>query len=146
MLFLKGILVSHLYYGDIGRRNLVDIDVWVPKNHFDEVKSFLKTLGYYSIIDRNNWNEKQVQYIRRYSHDEIFLHINDATAPAIELHWKIRNFLGNFMFDPIQDQHHLMKVELGGVQFSIFNHEDQFVFLCVHGAEHGWFIPLSKYR
>jgi hypothetical protein len=43
------------------------------------------------------------------------------------------------MFNPNKDQENLMRVELNGVTFSVFNDVDQFIFLCVHGAEHGWF-------
>jgi hypothetical protein len=59
--------------------------------------------------------------------------------PIIELHWKIRNGLGNFMFNPASEKQKLIDVEIGGSTFSVFNHIDQFIFLSVHGAEHGWF-------
>ena len=138
-IFLKGILLSHLYYGDIAKRNLVDLDVWVPDRDFDEVKVYLGEMGYKSIIDLGSWNDSQLRFIKFCSHDEIFVHQTDFDAPVIELHWKLRNALGNFMFDPLKDQNDLMKVELGGVRLSVFNHVDQFIFLSVHGAEHGWF-------
>lgn len=138
-IFLKGILLSHLYYGDIAKRNLVDIDVWVPDFHFEEVKLFLDTLGYSSTLNQYKWNQTQLRFLHNCNHDEIFINLSDLTAPVLELHWKLRNALGNFMFNPILDQQHLMKVELGEVHFSVFNHVDQFIFLCVHGAEHGWF-------
>jgi hypothetical protein len=138
-IFLKGILISHLYYGDIAKRNLFDIDVWVPDYHFEEVKLFLDTQGYSSTLNQNKWNQSQLRFLHNCNHDEIFIHLSDRTAPILELHWKLRNALGNFMFNTLQDRQHLMKVELGGVQFSVFNHVDQFIFLSVHGAEHGWF-------
>lgn len=138
-IFLKGILLSHLYYGDIAKRNLVDLDVWVPDKDFGEVKAYLEDLGYKSIIDLGRWNDKQLRFIKFCSHDEIFVHKTDPNAPVIELHWKLRNVLGNFLFDPYNEQEKIMKVELGGVRFSVFNHVDQFIFLSVHGAEHGWF-------
>lgn len=138
-IFLKGILISHLYYGDIAKRNLFDIDVWVPEDQFDEVKLFLESLGYSSVMSQYKWNQAQLRYLHNCNHDEIFIHQTDRTAPVLELHWKLRNALGNFMFDPVKDQHRLIQIDLGGVQFSVFNHIDQFIFLCVHGAEHGWF-------
>ena len=138
-IFLKGILISHLYYGDVAKRNLVDIDVWVAEYQFDEVKLFLESLGYSSVISQYKWNQAQLRYLHNCNHDEIFIHQTDRVVPVLELHWKLRNTLGNFMFDPIKDQHRLMQIDLGGVRFSVFNHIDQFIFLCVHGAEHGWF-------
>lgn len=138
-IFLKGILLSHLYYGDIAKRNLVDIDVWVPESRFSEVKLFLDGIGYSSTLNQHQWSEAQLRYIRICNHDEIFIHQYDRAVPVLELHWKLRNALGNFIFDPLKDQHRLIKVELAGVRFQVFDHVDQFIFLCVHGAEHGWF-------
>jgi hypothetical protein len=138
-IFLKGILLSRQYYGDIGLRNVVDIDVWVDEEVFNQVKLFLQSLGYVSVLDHHSFSQQQLNYIHQCNHDEIFYSAADNTAPVIELHWKLRNSLGNFMFDPNKDQENLMQVELNGVAFSVFNHVDQFIFLCVHGAEHGWF-------
>jgi hypothetical protein len=138
-IFLKGILLSRQYYGDLGLRNVVDIDVWVDEKVFNQLKLFLQSLGYVSVFDHHSFNQKQLNYIHQCNHDEIFYSAADNSSPVIELHWRLRNALGNFMFDPIKDQENLMKVELNGVTFSVFNHVDQFIFLCVHGAEHGWF-------
>jgi len=138
-IYMKGLFLSHLYYGDIGKRNLVDIDVWVEEKFFNQGKSFLHALGYVSTLDHSSFNQRQLNFIHQCNHDEIFYHPIDKNAPVIELHWKLRNALGNFMFDPIKEQDKLMQVEMNGVAFSVFKHVDQFIFLCVHGAEHGWF-------
>ena len=138
-IFLKGILLSRQYYGDLGLRNVVDIDVWVEEKFFNQGKVFLRALGYVSTLDHHAFNQRQLNFIHQCNHDEIFYHPGDSRAPVIELHWKLRNALGNFMFDPIKEQEKLMKVEMNGLSFSVFNHVDQFIFLCVHGAEHGWY-------
>jgi hypothetical protein len=138
-IYMKGLFLSHLYYGDIGKRNLVDIDVWVEESYFNQGKVFLRSLGYVSTLDHYAFNQRQLNFIHQCNHDEIFYHPGDKNTPVIELHWKLRNALGNYMFDPIKEQDKLMQVEMNGVPFSVFNHVDQFIFLCVHGAEHGWF-------
>jgi hypothetical protein len=138
-IFLKGILLSKQYYGDIGLRNVVDIDVWVDESNYDKVKDFIRSLGYDGVFDKYNFNSKQLNFLRRTTHDEMFFHESDRSAPVIELHWKIRNALGNFKFDTSIDRDFLTKVDIQGTLFSVFNHVDQFIFLSVHGAEHGWF-------
>jgi Uncharacterised nucleotidyltransferase len=138
-IFLKGILLSSQYYGDIGLRNIVDIDVWIDENNFTRVKGFLRSLGYVGVLDKYNFNSKQLNFLRQTTHDEIFFHESDRIAPVVELHWKIRNALGNFRFDTRADRGVLHSVELNGTTFSVFNHVDQFIFLSVHGAEHAWF-------
>ena len=138
-IFLKGILLSKQYYGDIGLRNVVDIDVWVEENKFSRVKDFLHSLGYVGVFDKYNFNSKQLKFIRQSTHDEIFFDEVDRSAPVIELHWKLRNALGNFQFDTKVDKGLLTSVEVNGRSFLVFNHIDQFIFLSVHGAEHAWF-------
>jgi hypothetical protein len=138
-IFLKGILLSRQYYGDIGLRNVVDIDVWVHENDFKRVKDFLMSLGYVGVVDKYDFNSKQLNFLRQTTHDEMFFHESDRNAPVVELHWKLRNALGNFKFDTKVDSGLLLRVEENNRIFSVFNHIDQFIFLSVHGAEHGWF-------
>ncbi len=138
-IFLKGILLSRQYYGDIGFRNVVDIDVWVEENHFTGVEDFLRSLGYAGALDKYDFNAKQLNFLRQTTHDEIFFNESDRNAPVVELHWKLRNALGNFKFDTNAHKVLLSKVEVNNKSFSVFNHIDQFIFLSVHGAEHAWF-------
>lgn len=137
--FLKGILLSRQYYGDIGLRNVVDIDVWVEEINFIKVEDFLRSLGYVGMLDKYDLNSKQLNFLKQTTHDEIFYNESDRSAPVVELHWKLRNALGNFKFDTNADRGLLSRVEENGRSFSVFNHVDQFVFLSVHGAEHAWF-------
>lgn len=139
VIFLKGILLSRQYYGDIGLRNVVDIDVWVEENNFINVKDFLRSLGYIGMLDKYQLNSKQLNFLKQTTHDEIFYNESDRSAPVVELHWKLRNALGNFKFDTNADRGLLSRVEENGRSFSVFNHIDQFVFLSVHGAEHAWY-------
>lgn len=138
-IFLKGILLSRQYYGDIGLRNVVDIDVWVEEINFIKVEVFLRSLGYVGMLDKYDLNNKQLNFLKQTTHDEIFYNESDRSAPVVELHWKLRNALGNFKFDTKADRGLLLKVEENGWSFSVFNHVDQFVFLSIHGAEHAWF-------
>jgi hypothetical protein len=138
-IFLKGILLSRQYYGDIGLRNVVDIDVWVDENNFTRVEGFLRSLGYIGMIDKYEFNAKQLNFLRQTTHDEIFYKESDSSTPVVELHWKLRNALGNFKFDTKVERTLLYRVEVNGALFNVFNHVDQFIFLSVHGAEHAWF-------
>ena len=138
-IFLKGILLSRQYYGDIGFRNVVDIDVWVEEINFIKVEDFLRSLGYVGMLDKYDLNSKQLNFLKQTTHDEIFYNGSDRSAPVVELHWKLRNALGNFKFDTNAERGVLSRVEENGRSFFVFNHVDQFVFLSVHGAEHAWF-------
>lgn len=138
-IFLKGILLSHLYYGDLGLRNVFDIDVWVEEEHIDKVSAFLETIGYRKITGFQKFSERQLKYLRLSSHHEVFLNPDDEHAVPVELHWRIRNSLGNFVFNPVIERRNLMQVHINEFNFTVLNHIDQFIFLSVHGAEHGWY-------
>jgi hypothetical protein len=138
-IFLKGLFLSKLYYGDIGTRNFVDIDVWVESEQYGSVKSYIKSFGYIGVLDKYDLNLTQLKYLRQSTHDEIFYSNADRNAPVIELHWKLRNALGNFKFDTNEHKLDLRTYEMNGQYFNVFNDIDQFIFLTVHGAEHAWF-------
>jgi hypothetical protein len=138
-IFLKGLLLSKQYYGDIGARNFLDIDVWVEDKNYENVRSYIKSLGYVGLLDKHDFNLIQLKYYRNTTHDEIFYNESNYNAPVVELHWKLRNALGNFKFNTNVDKLHLLSYEMNGQHFSIFNDTDQFIFLAVHGAEHAWF-------
>ena len=138
-IFLKGLLLSKQYYGDIGARNFVDIDVWVESMHYGKVKSYINSMGYIGVLDKYDFNLTQLKYLRQSTHDEIFYCNADRNAPVIELHWKLRNSLGNFKFDTNANKLNLRSYEMNGQYFNVFNDVDQFIFLAVHGAEHAWF-------
>jgi hypothetical protein len=138
-IFLKGVILSELYYGDLAYRNVFDIDVWVEEKNIDLVSDFLNKNGYKRVTDQQSFSRLQLKYLQLSSHHEVFVNPNDGAAICIELHWKMRNGLGNYMFDPVLEKNRLMQVELNGIEFNVFSHIDQFIFLSVHGAEHGWF-------
>lgn len=137
--FLKGVGLSHVYYGDVGLRQVYDIDVWVESNALSLTEAFIRSLGYANDNDRYAFNSHQLRYLRKCGHDEVFVPHSGAMLPVIELHWKLRDSLGNFLFDPEHEFDQLQRVPLGSFSVRTMNHVDQFIFLCVHGADHGWF-------
>jgi hypothetical protein len=65
---------------------------------------------------------------------------DSALYPSIvEVHWKLRDRLGNFKFDPIKEYSKTIVVKNSIAALRVFDHYEQFIFLCTHGAEHGWF-------
>lgn len=138
-IFLKGIFLSKLYYGDIGLRNVFDIDVWVEEKNIDLTADFLRTIGYRKINEQQKYSRHQLKYLKLSSHHDIFINPFDENAVPIELHWKIRNSLGNYMFNPVLERKSLFQIDVNELEFTVLNHIDQFIFIAVHGAEHGWF-------
>lgn len=138
-LFLKGVPLSEMYYGDVGLRDTMDIDVWVEETGFVEICNYLQSLGYTSNLDLSSLNSKQIAYKYKTDHHLLFT-INHPQYPAIiELHWKIRGRLGIFTFNPNERFSELISYDSSNTLISVFSHVDNLLFLCTHGCDHAWY-------
>ena len=137
--FLKGIPLAAMYYGDIGLRHSNDIDLWVEKKGFTLISTFLKALGFHSSFDLAKFNQKQIAYKYITDHHVSFSTDNPEYPPVIELHWRLRGRFGFFTLDPENGHHQTIKHPISGASISVLNHIDHFLFLGSHGCEHAWY-------
>jgi len=121
--FIKGVKLSELYYGDPGLRQVMDIDCWVEQRAIGSVTEWLYDEGYVSEPDIRLMNTSQLNFIKRTDHDLQFITDKSGMPNVIELHWKLRGPLGGFNLAPDKPM----------------NEVDNFLYLCTHGTEHGWF-------
>ncbi len=137
--FLKGVPLASVYYGDIGMRHCGDIDLWVERKGFEIISSYLTSLGYRSNVELSQFNQRQVAFKYKTDHHIHFTSDDPALPPVIELHWKLRGRFGFFTFDPENPEIKYLQFEVGSVKVNILNHVDNFLFLCCHGSEHAWY-------
>ena len=121
--FLKGVSLAERFYDDIAERHVLDCDVLVEEKSVLAIADYLASIGYKPSPDINEFNCKQWKHFQKTHHDLYFSMLGDTWAIPIELHWRLRSPLGSFNLVP--------KNELEQV--------DEFLYLCVHGTEHGWF-------
>lgn len=80
---------------------------------------------------------KRPAFLSNYHH---FTFVNPASRTPVELHWKaMRN---SFLLPPGFEQRAFSRVEtinLGNEPISVLSWIDNFLFLCAHGANDGWF-------
>ena len=137
--FLKGIPLSEMYYGDTALRESIDIDLWVEPKAIFQMSSWLNSLGYISKLNVEHMNKHQLQYIQKTDYHHALIATKPELSREIELHWKIRGNLGGFNLDPSNRDTHLITWHSGGLALKVFNDVDQFLYLCAHGTEHAWF-------
>jgi hypothetical protein len=137
--FLKGIPLASVYYGDIGLRHCGDIDLWVEKKGFPIISAFLTSLGYRSNFEISDFNDQQIAYKYKTDHHIHFTTKDPSLPPVIELHWKLRGRFGFFSYDPESSLTEFSQVDLGGIGVNVLGHIDNFLFLCSHGTEHAWY-------
>jgi len=121
--FLKGVKLSELYYGDPALRHVMDLDFWVEERGIGSITEWLYNEGYVSEPDFRQLNISQLNFIKRTDHDLQFITDKSGLPNVIELHWKLRGPLGGFNLTPDEPM----------------NEVDNFLYLCAHGTEHGWF-------
>ena len=138
-LFLKGVPLSEMYYGDVGLRHTMDIDVWVEESGFIPVSNYLQSLGYSSNLDLSTFNKKQIAYKYKTDHHLLFTIDKPQYPSIIELHWKIRGRLGIFTFNPSERFSELISYNSSNTLIPVFNHVDNLLFLCTHGCDHAWY-------
>jgi hypothetical protein len=121
--FLKGLGIAERYYDDIAQRHVLDIDLYVGEDGLDNMINGLKELGYCPYPDATAFNQKEFDFFKLSHHDIYFASISENGLLPVELHWRISGQWSDFKIDP----------KTG------FNTIDEFLYLCVHGTEHGWF-------
>jgi hypothetical protein len=121
--FLKGIGIAERFYHDIGERHVLDLDWFVGPEGVEMVSDKLISMGYVASPNITQFNHAQWKYFKSTHHDIYFSAPSSISNLPIELHWKLRSPWSGFILNP--------EVNMNGM--------DEFLYLCVHGTEHGWF-------
>ena len=130
----KGPVLASMVYGNIGQRELDDLDIYIEKSVVLKINKMLSLKGY---VPRFNLNEKMVKtYIR--SQDELVLIEKDQHC-LIEFHWKFSSNFFSFPFIPeLLLSKNISEDILNGKNILTFSPEDTFLILAVHAAGHHW--------
>ncbi len=129
----KGLITAQDIYGDISLRAFSDIDILIKK------KTALK--AWLLLIDNGfepelNLNPHQIKkYINVEDNISFF---NTKNKLSVELHWEISGiYLPNpLLFEDIENRLDIITIE--GREFKNLSPEDLLIYLCIHGAKHGW--------
>ena len=141
-IFLKGVVLSHQCYGDIGIRECRDIDLLINQQDIEKTNNNLIALGY-KLIETNKLNSNL--YKKYYHHLSYF---NTAKKIMIELHWRpfsIDSFFPENDFSKINK-----KIIVNNHEISVFDNEHNLVYLCMHGSLHMfseliWILDVAKF-
>jgi len=134
---IKGPQLSHFLYNDAARRVCVDLDLFLQnKDEFASAAGILHESGYRqtNFPEGNNWFKQKVFNIGK--HESVF--INRALKTVVDLH--IRP-VGNTLFSARFHKHFFSEkqpYEMNGIQIFIPSAIHYFIFLCHHGAVHGY--------
>ena len=136
---LKGVVLSVVAYGHLALRSPGDIDLLVdPANVLDLERVLLK-LGYIRYEPGARLTPKRLtHYLKYYKH---FAYFSETRNIALEVHWRL--FHNNHLTQPDLQRSKTIQVPIGSGVVSTLSRPELVLYLCVHGAIHGW--PVLKW-
>ena len=133
VLFIKGVALAVLAFGNLGLRTAQDIDLLVAYEALPAATALILQAGYRRFDPSPDINAAQLRQIMPLRKDLGFVH--QATGLRIELHWRL--FLNPHAM-PKTSMTASRVVPLAGAALRTLGEEDLFAYLCMHGALHWW--------
>jgi len=130
---LKGPAAAVAYYGDLGLRSFLDLDVLVPKGDARTAWRLLCDRGYAPRFALGpDWQELVV----RRGSEELFRHA--ASGRLVDLHWQL--WPPGYTFTPGSDGPWAAResVRIASADIDTLGAEAAVLFFCLHGVKHSW--------
>lgn len=130
----KGATLARQAYGNPALRQFIDLDILVQPKDFDRAINVLSANDF-QLPDEKERSERAAFFFNR--RKDIALTSRDGQV-RIELHWKLSgaHFALPFELDELWTR--LERITLGGARLNALPFDDLFIYLCLHGARHGF--------
>lgn len=134
--FFKGLPTALEIYGNLGIRESKDIDVLVTRDDVERADEVLRAAGYRRVDPPESVDPARVRTLLRIAKDFIYTGIEEE-ALQVELHWRLfKN--ATFMPALARSAREQVIAELDNIRIRTFVGDDQFAYLCAHGAAYAW--------
>ncbi len=136
-ILLKGVSIASNYYENKYARHSRDIDVLVEEKNLIQVAEWLIQKGFQLESNYFDLTRKQQYVFLKINHHLCFYTKSGENQIIVELHWKLRSLDDVFQWDVFENTAWLLTTQHKNIY--ALQHVDQFIYLCVHGTEHGWY-------
>ncbi|SCW29995.1 Uncharacterised nucleotidyltransferase [Ancylobacter rudongensis] len=136
VVFFKGALVGQRAYGSIGVKHGKDIDFLVRPDDLAATFGLLAGEGYRPVFPKAPLTPAKIDALRAFQMEAVMA--DPARGVQLEPHWRLTENRRLLPLGPLlaaADK----RESLGGVPIRGFHPDDEFAYLCVHGARSGWF-------
>ncbi len=130
---IKGPALAIAAYGDLALREFGDLDIVVRPDKFDRARELLAEWGYRPLTHLSGQGER---VLRGSDHHLPLVH--EDTKVMVELHWSLDNGRPGRYLDADWVWSNARMVSLLGRELPALSWSALLVYLCVHGAKHGW--------
>lgn len=127
---LKGPVLSEHVYGEVGLRQSADLDLLVRGNDVDRAVEVVTAAGYIADL--------QSAGAPGWTLNEVTLRAADSALAPVELHWRLAPAYAGQDLDLDGMWQRTDCIRFSGRDVSVLAPEDLILYLCVHGAKHGW--------
>ena len=136
----KGITLAVRYYGDSSARHVNDMDIWVPADRLDRARTTLREHGFRELGthihgDLAARGKRHAAYLAAYYHEE---QQYNPEFGNLELHWRLADDPFQFRLAPEQILANSEMIKIGSASLRVMSDPDLLLYLCDHGARHGW--------
>lgn len=133
-LFLKGIALSQQAHGSPLARYAADIDLLVDPGQVAAAAAVLDDAGFRRVTPPTALHGARLRLYCQVAKDSVHRHTRSGVT--VELHWRMADELRAPDLPPRAAR---SWADLGdGQRLAVLNPADQFLYLCTHGAVHGW--------
>jgi Uncharacterised nucleotidyltransferase len=131
-LSMKGPMLAEIAYGSIEGRQFVDLDLLLHRGDLPRASEVLSAERYTSMLTR-----------RERAGDPYFQEFEDffsgpGGVGGIDLHWQLTPRAFPFAPDEGSVWRRAITIDLMDAKIGVPDHIDHFIYLCAHGAKHGW--------
>ncbi|UZK69006.1 nucleotidyltransferase family protein [Sphingomonas sp. S1-29] len=131
---LKGSTLARKFYGTIGARESVDIDLVVAPGDVARGWQVLEAMGFDRVTPHHPREGAVPPLYRWAAKDSIHRHRDSGVV--VELHWRLSDDLERPELPP-RATWQAVEIDDGRALMTLGD-DDLFVYLCTHGAAHGW--------
>lgn len=136
----KGATLALRYYQDPAARHVNDLDIWVSPSSLPLARAVLNDNGFKE-QEANIHTElaargaRHSAYVAAYFHEEQH---HSAEFGSLELHWRLADNPFQFKIAPESLLAKADTIRIGDAKIPVLNDVDLLLYLCDHGARHGW--------
>ena len=138
LLSFKGIALSQQLFGNLALRYSKDLDLLIKPEDLDQAEQLLLSNGYKRQLPDFALTPRQKKALLKTAQHVSYYH--PSRQVLVELHWRLH---ANPHLLPSAYRKQMManrqQLSIAGTQITSLSDEDTFLYLCLHGANHGWY-------
>ena len=136
-LLLKGRAVSSRFYEYPERRQSIDCDLFIEPSHVRAAHHSVKQLGFEEVFPNVTCPDHCHDVLLSLTNSRTYVRRKDGAQ--LDLHWKLYRASSLLSWHPGDLIAEAEELNIGDQTVLVLPPEKQFIYLCTHGAKHGWF-------